>query len=79
MAKTGTKAYVAASTAYRGPDHCTSNGARTLAKRVRAYWATLGYRVETTITPIGGTEKKLRGFCGVRSDMVDGWPRAHAA
>ena len=79
MAKVNTKIFVTTSTAYRGPDHCTAPGARALAKRLRGYWAKLGYRVNTSIEPLGGSGKKLQGLYAVRSDMVDGWPVARAA
>ncbi len=63
------------------PDHFTEDGARALAKRIREYWAARGGVVATTVVHVnmGPAGYGTGSMFGVRSDMVDAFPRRASA
>lgn len=60
------------------PEHCTEYGARRLAARISRYWAAHGQYVNVKTTEAEFTPAMRSGRFDVRSDMLNGWPRAYA-
>lgn len=56
------------------PDSLSEPGAFYLAFKIREYWRGRGYRVITTVQPIGGAGPN-RDYFVIRSDMVNGVPQ----
>lgn len=56
------------------PDSLEESGAHFLARKIREFWRAKGYRVITTVRPIGGYGPNRHDFV-VRSDMVNGMPQ----
>ena len=57
------------STGYPTADWLAVDPARRLAQKIETYWAVRGQRVRTTV------DREFGGYV-IRSDMVDGFPRA---
>jgi len=55
-------------------DWCSADGARALAKIIAAYWADRGFAVNVQFES-QGREIWAQNVIGVRSDLVNGWPR----
>lgn len=58
------------------PDSLSESGAFYLARKICEYWRGRGYRVITTVQPIGGAGPNRDDFM-IRSDMVNGMPQVH--
>lgn len=59
------------------PEHSDNAGAEALALRIALYWAERGKAVSAFVVPLGELKPLDRvAYFGVRSDMVDGAPRA---
>lgn len=49
------------------------------AAKLRAFWGTQGHKVQTRVELIRKVEGEEFYFPGVRSDMLNGYPRDHPA
>lgn len=51
--------------------------AETLAARLRHYWRERGHNITTRVEYHEGAKKFQHGFYSIRSDMLNGLPRAN--
>jgi len=68
-------------TAYRAPeaeafDYCSRDGAVALKQKIEAYWAARGQHVMIALHNVGFHPAIRAARYDVRSDMVNGMPRA---
>lgn len=54
-------------------DHCTADGARALAERIRSYWKERGHYVEVGVET--GVDRYGNYMPCVRSNLLNGLPR----
>jgi hypothetical protein len=51
-------------------------GAELLKSRIEAYWRERGYEIEVTLAPAAFSPALRASRYDIRSELVDGWPRA---
>lgn len=56
-------------------DNSSLAGAERIAKRIEDEWAARGWRVTTSIQSFGFYGPMRSTHFGVRTDMINGWPR----
>lgn len=57
-------------------DFCTPDGARRLKQRIEEYWRERGYAVDVKLVEAGFVPAMRSARFDVRSDLVNGFPRA---
>lgn len=57
-------------------DFCSRDGAQSLKAKIEAYWAERGYKVQIMLHNVGFHPAIRAARFDVRSDMVNGMPRA---
>jgi hypothetical protein len=60
-------------------DFCTPDGARRLKQRIEDYWRDKGYAVDVKLVEAGFVPAMRSARFDVRSDLVNGIPRANTA
>ncbi len=60
-------------------DYCSHDGARALKEMIEAYWAARGQQVMVALHNVGFHPAIRAARFDVRSDMINGRPRAGAA
>ena len=59
-------------------DYCTHEGATTIARQIKEYWAKQGKHVNVQLQQEAFTMQMREAYWVVRSDMVNGVPRHNA-
>jgi hypothetical protein len=59
-----------------GSDFCSRDGAQSLKAKIEAYWAERGHKVQIMLHNVGFHPAIRAARFDVRSDMVNGMPRA---
>lgn len=60
-------------------DFCSRNGAHELKAKIEAYWAERGHKVQVMLHNVGFHPAIRAARFDVRSDMINGMPRAVVA
>lgn len=61
-----------------GADFCSREGAQILKQKIESYWRERGYRVQIQLHNVGFHPAIRAARYDVRSDMINGLPRASA-